>query len=142
MSDNLHNAIITHARRHGGWQTIGWRDGFRAACRENAAWQSEIDGDGFDELFGDFILRPDAWRIVKEGPDTPDMDWERDVLVLEFLEVEIAHPMPLTKRRDYIDLWMRLDGSDHFHLRVYRAERYMPITCWLDFDTVGYEMGL
>lgn len=62
--------------------------------------------------------------------------------MLEFLEVEIAHPMTLEKREAYTALWWRFDASDMFHFRCYVAERYGEIKLWLDTETAYEESAL
>jgi hypothetical protein len=141
--DTLHDRIVEKACRDDGWQTGDWRRAFLALCREHPAWQGEIEDDGDDGLFAGVTIRPDAWRLCKEGPETPrDDPWSYDVLVLEFLEVEITHPMSLDKRRAYVNLWWRFDASNCFHFRVYRAERYTAPHLWLDTATVYDEMAI
>lgn len=142
--DTLHDRIIEKACRDGGWQRGDWRRAFLTKCRTHPAWIGEVEDAGsLSELLGDFRPCPDAWRLVEEGPNTPKDDpWNYDMLVLEFLEVEIAHPMSLAKRRAYVGLWWRLDSTTRFHFRVYRAERYKAPELWLDTHTVYDETGL
>jgi hypothetical protein len=142
MTDTLHEAIIERACRRDGWHVGGWKKAFLAKCRANPSWCDEVTGDLVQDLFAEFRQIPDAWRLVVEDEHTPGMDWNHPVLVLELLEVEISHPMSLDKRRAYVGLWHRFDGSDHFHLRIYRAERYQPPMLWLDFDTIHDEMAI
>jgi hypothetical protein len=137
--DSLHKRIVANAR-YEGWQTAGnWKKAFLDKCRENPEWQGEAEADTDDagryELFADIRCIPDGWRLKVEGPETetPNGDpWSYPVLVLEFLEVEITHPMPLNKRDAYMSLWWTMDATSCFHFRVYRAERYGPIQLWLD----------
>lgn len=145
MEDTIHNRIIARARRD-GWQRGPWKPVFLKKCREREAWREEIeaetDDDGICELFDGFRSVPDAWRLVAEDETTQNGSlWCHPVLVLEFLEVEITHPMPLHKRDEYTKLWWAMDGTDSFHLRVYRAERYGPIELWLDTETIYYDMA-
>lgn len=134
MRDSIHNRIITSALRQ-GWQTGNWREAFIKKCKENPDWYTSLTEDETDPdtpggigniLWHGFNGRPDAWRIVVEG----------DLLVMEFLEVEVTHPMPLHKRDAYIWMWWRFDGTDYFHMRGYRADRYGPIVVWLDAEEV------
>lgn len=148
MSRNtLHEKIIDRACRDEGWKRGNWKVALRAKLREEP-WVHEAE-----EMLGDILeirRTPDAYRIIVEGPSDdqdfkPDVineEWGYSVLVLEFLEVEIGHPMPLEKRRDYTGLWWRFDASDLCHLRVYIAERYGPIKLWLDTDTIYQETAL
>ena len=142
MNDTLHNAIIEKACRD-GWQRGSWKQAFVAKCRERPDWEGEITDDGVrEELLDDFRRIPDAWRFVVEDENTSGQKWNYPVLILEFLEVEIAHPMPLEKRREYVAFWWRLDSTTNFHFRVYRAERYKAPELWLDTETIYHEMSL
>lgn len=134
----LHTHIIDWACKKHGWHRGNWRKALAEKCKENPYWQSALEVDA--EIFETISRHPDAWRIVTEGPKTPGVKWNYDVLVLEFLEVEISHPMPLDKRQDYVDWWWQFDGTDFFHFRVYRVERYGEIKLYLDTDTV-YDEG-
>lgn len=150
-ADTLHEALIDKLCRNGeGWQRGNWKSAFIKRARQNAWWAGEIeddngkpDRDAIDALFGGLPrLIPDAFRFTVEGPDTPNQHWGSEVLILEFLEVEIGHPMPLNKRRNYVTLWWRLDASSSFHFRVYRVERYGSPVLWLDHDAAYEEISL
>lgn len=139
-SATLHEAIIERAIRHDGWQRGDWRAAFIKRCQEQKHWQADLyDNDQGREIWGGFRRNPDAWRIVAEDEATPGREWLKPILVMEFLEVEIEHAMPLEKRRAYTGLWWRFDGTGAFHCRVYTAGRYGRITCWLDEDTIHHE---
>lgn len=142
MRDTLHDSILQRECRRDGWQTGNWKTAFAKAARADEQFHDEFveSEDNGNELWEGIRRSPDAWRIVTEGPETPGKDWGCPILVLEFLEIEIAHPMPLDKRDDYIDLWWRFDGSSVFHLRVYHIGRYGTASVWLDMDTVHQEM--
>ena len=146
--DTLHKRILANAR-YQGWETGGgWKKAFQTKCRDDETWQGEFETDtddtGHYELFDDVRCIPDGWRLKVEGPETPTPNgdpWPYPVLVLEFLEVEISHPMPLEKRDQYMDLWWLMDGTSCFHFRVYRAERYGPIVLWLDHDAAYSDLA-
>jgi len=133
----LHERIVKKACKD-GWQRGNWRKPFLATCGNNPMWQGEIESSDGRALIADMTMHPDAWRLIVEGPDTPEKEWGYPVLVLEFLEVEITHPMPLLKREDYRQLWRRFDATSCFHFRVYRSDRYVPMMLWLDTGT-AYE---
>lgn len=137
--DTLHEALIDKFCRHDGWQRGSWKPAFLKKAQEDPFWAGELAEGGEDELLGGLPrVIPDAFRFVVEGPDTPNADWGYKVLILEFLEVEIGHPIPLNKRRALIKYWWRFDASSSFHFRVYRATRYESPTLWLD-HAVAYE---
>lgn len=140
--DTLHDFILQRECRRDGWQTGNWKTAFAKAARADEQFRDEFVEceDNGRELWEGIRRTPDAWRIVTEGPGTPDKNWSYPVLVLEFLEIEISRPMDLDKRADYISLWWRFDGSSVFHLRVWHIGRYGPATVWLDMDTVHQEM--
>lgn len=143
MQNSLHEKIIDRAAKE-GWQRGNWKSALRAKLKEEL-WADEAL-DILDDI-SDVRRTPDAWRLRVEGPanvkpDVINEDWNYPVLVLEFLEVEISHPMSLDKRRDYTAIWWRFDASDAFHFRGYIAERYGPIKCWLDTETIYEESML
>lgn len=141
--DTLHEALIDKFCRHDGWQRGSWKPAFLKRALDNPEWAGELEEGGDDELLGGLPrVIPDAFRFVVEGPGTAGADWSYEVLVLEFLEVEISHPIPLAKRRNLIKLWWRFDASSSFHFRVYRATRYGPPTLWLDHDVAYEEIAL
>lgn len=105
-----------------GWQTGNWRPALRKAAQANAFWKSEIADRETIEVLKLSTEHPDAWRFVTEGEDTGR--WSYDVLVIEFMEVEISHPVSAEKAQGYIDLCRLLDGTAFFHFRAFRMDKY------------------
>src|SRR6185295_2646526 len=98
--DTLHEALIDQLCRTDGWQRGPWKLAFLTKCKEHPHWAGEVAEGAYDEIWGGLPrLIPDAFRLVVEGPQTPGVSWGGDTLILEFLEVEISHPIPLNKRR-------------------------------------------
>lgn len=142
MQDTLHDRLVDLFCRNDGWKTGPWKPAFRAKCRENPAWLGDFEDGGKDDLWAGIRFNPDAWRLVVEGADTPNTPWNYDVLIVEFLEIEIFHPIPLDKRRNLIDLWWRFDSTSCFHMRVYCAGRYGDAKLWLDTESAIREVAL
>lgn len=145
MGQELHTFIVRRECRNDGWQTGNWKTGFAKAAKGNDQFagefeESEDNGNGIWD--GMPILIPDAWRVVVEGPETEGKHWGGPVMVLEFLEVEISHPIPFDKHRNYVHLWWRFDGTSCFHFRVYRIGRYGPSTLWLDTETAHSDIAI
>lgn len=145
MRDTLHEFIVRRECRNNGWQTGNWKTGFAKAAKADPRFEGEFtetENNG-DEIWGDMPrMIPDAWRIVAEGPETEGKDWGCPVLVLEFLEVEIGHPIPFEKHRNYAQLWWRFDGTSCFHFRVYRIGRYGPAELWFDFQAALEDIAI
>lgn len=138
MGQELHSFIIRRECKNNGWQTGTWKAGFAKAAKADERFEGEFveSEDNGNEIWGGIpTLIPDAWRIVIEGPETEGADWGCPVMVLEFLEVEISHPIPYDKHRNYAHLWWRFDATGCFHFRVYRIGRYGDAVLWLDTGT-------
>lgn len=145
MAQELHTFIVKRECRNNGWQTGRWKAGFAKAAKSNPEFEDEFtesENNG-DEIWGDIpVVIPDAWRIVVEGPETEGRGWGVPVMVLEFLEVEISHPIPFAKHQAYVHLWWRFDATSCFHFRVYRIGRHGPAVLWLDNDTALADVGI
>lgn len=145
MGQEIHSFIIRRECRNSGWQTGRWKEGFAKAAKSDDRFAGEFEEseDNGDGIWGGIpILVPDAWRVVVEDENTPGKDWSYPILVLEFLEVEITHPIPVAKRRNYVNLWWRFDGTSCFHFRVYHIGRYGPAELWLDVNAAIEELSL
>jgi hypothetical protein len=145
MAQELHRFIVQRECRNNGWQTGRWKAGFAKAAKADPRFAGEFaesENNG-DEIWGDIpTLIPDAWRVVVEGPETEGKNWGCPVMVLEFLEVEIGHPIPFEKHRNYVHLWWRFDGTGCFHFRVYRIGRHGPAALWLDTETAHQDIAI
>lgn len=117
-----------------GWSLKGWRDGVYTMLRNLGALTGEQDAwMDVPEILDDFKktrLIPDAWRIVVEGKQ---QGWLHNVLVIEFMEVEVTHPLPAEKVAMYDNLWWALDYTEYLYFRLwkmdatgYRTEFYDP----------------
>lgn len=138
MAQELHSFIVRRECHNNGWQTGRWKVGFAKAAKADARFAGEFieSEDNGNQIWGNLpIMTPDAWRIVVEDENTLGKSWGCPVMVLEFLEVELSHPIPFEKRRNYMALWWNFDGTNCFHFRVYRIGRYGPAELWLDVDT-------
>lgn len=145
MGQELHSFIVRRECRENGWQRGNWKTGFAKAAKANEEFADEFieSEDNGDQIWGDIpILIPDAWRIAFEGPETEGKNWGCPVLVLEFLEVEVSHPIDYDKHHNYVHLWWRFDGTSCFHFRVYRIGRYGPATLWLDVETAHADIAI
>lgn len=148
----LHDLLIQRACDTDGWTRLTrktpWREPFVTACRDNDEWWGEIAG-GIDEETGEFVeselttvfrsfsVLPDAWRLRHETPETPNTSrWGYDVLVLEFLEVEVDHGITDAKLNAYLDLWWAFDASSSFCMRVFHMDRFGIVRPYLTEDTI------
>lgn len=97
---------------------------------------SKVDEDELAWPIRSMLLQvkcvPDAWRLRVEGPKE---GWGYPVLVLEFLEIEVTNHIDDRKLIQYNNLWWGLDGTDMFHFRVFRMDRYGIVTPLLTEDT-------
>lgn len=125
----LHKQLIKKACDTAGWKSDtnrrGWRPAFRAMLND-PRWIDERDE--VLEHLSDFVARPDAWRI-----------WVRDedaMLFLEFLEVEVSHPIDEEKKEHYKWFWWALDGSDGVRLQIWRMDRFGIISEFMTGDTI------
>lgn len=139
----LHQRLIEKAKEQ-GWQVGGWRDGLFKKCRENPHWKSEMffsfpNEDQESELHEEVMAlwtRPDAWRIVVEGKAE---GWSYDVLVLEFLEVEVTGRVDADKQDAYRSFWWALDATSAYFFRVWHMDRFGTTRPYITEKTI-YEM--
>jgi hypothetical protein len=129
---SMHERIIDDACARDGWQRRGWRIAIAKAF-DDPSWAGEYAEDVEPAewvwpLFRDLSRVPDAWRIRFEGKEH---GWGHPVMVIEFLEVEISHPMGERKEHDYIAIWSALDDTDFYHFRVFRRFWTDPMHLWL-----------
>ena len=142
---SIHEALLAKHFQDGTWNPpAGWK-----AAAVGLATTSGYDGFELRELLDKFPFRPDAYRLVIEGPARPGFPsptqsgrWGYPVLVIELLEVEIGHPLTTDKRRAYTDLWWLLDASACFALRVFVQGRYgEPILLTTDDEVWTWIVG-
>lgn len=135
MPGELHQRLLQRAVDQ-GWEVGKWKAAFHRKARE-PHWRHEYRADrDFQDIFKGAWPRPDAWRIIVEGPETPGKDWGHEVLVLEFLEVEVTHFIGKEKQEAYEGLWWQFDGTSLFHFRVFQMDKYGTIRLYLDRETI------
>jgi hypothetical protein len=136
MESNLHRQLIQQAEQD-GWVRMtrdapgDWRAVFRKMICD-PHWRGEADG--LDTVIRAKVLHPDAWRIKIEGSETGN--WNYDVLVLEFLEVEVTGKMSADKKRAYEQLWITFDCTALLAFRVFRMDRFGVIRPFLTENTI------
>lgn len=114
----LHQHLIDLACENGGWEIGAWKSMFRKIL-QHKPWS--IGADGVLATIDRVQLRPDAWRTVREGTE---QGWSTDVLVLEFLEVEVGHRLSHDKVIEFANLFWALDETDYLHFRAWKMDRY------------------
>lgn len=138
-----HERLIEQAAAQGWAKSTAasnWRAGFRRATRERY-WRDRA-GEDVQEIIDLVAARPDAWRITIEGPETPDAEWSHPVMVLEFLEVEVTNRINEDKRDHYRDIWGMFDGTDFFHFRVWRMDRFGYILPYVVDINTAYDSSM
>jgi hypothetical protein len=124
-----HTRLLEQAKAH-GWNVGKWRQGFRAFLAEPSwageHWTEVEDWSDFEDAIERLGRVPDAWRIVIE--DERGGHWQHPVAVLEFLEVEVTHPLTDGKLWDYVRFWWRADATEYFAFRVWRMDRSGHVT--------------
>lgn len=136
----LHQQLVKKAQEQ-GWQVGGWRASLFKKCCENPEWAAEMffDDDQESELHETVMelwTRPDAWRISVEGKTE---GWSYDVLVLEFLEVEVTGRVDKDKQSAYRDLFWAFDAAASYHFRAWHMDRFGTIRPYITEDTI-YKM--
>lgn len=125
----LHNRLIRQACATGGWKINekdnGWRKAFRAMLQDSRWDTDRADMIGF---MAEMNARPDAWRM--------SVDDDEDMLLLEFLEVEVWHRISDDKKTIYQDFWWRLDASDGVRLQIWRMDRFGIISQFMTEETI------
>lgn len=117
MSD-LHRKLTDLAHENGGWEVGVWKAPMRVLL-QSEPWKR--DADGLTGYLGNVKARPDAWRISREGRAE---GWGHDVLVLEFLEVEVGHRIDRNKLAEFANIFWMFDATDRFHFRAWKMDRF------------------
>jgi len=112
-----------------GWQEGGWRKRVSRSIRGLGVLLEIPDASDEAPLLLEDLEAvqaiPDAWRIQSEGPDNDPhgQGWLHKIMVLEFAEVEVTHPMSEAKIAMYESLWWWFDASEYAHFRLWRVDR-------------------
>lgn len=114
----LHKHLIEEELKN-GWRTGKWRVPFLQMLDADP-WKRASDPFLVSHI-NKFSFIPDLWRITVEGEKN---GWGHDVLVVEFLEVEVTSPVTPEKCKAYQGLYWTFDGTEAFHLRVFRKDRW------------------
>jgi hypothetical protein len=136
MESTLHKQLIKRAESD-GWIRMersvsgDWRAAFARTIRQ-PRWSGEAEELG--DVIKSKVLHPDAWRINVEGADTGR--WNYDVLVLEFLEVEVTGKMSADKKRAYERLWLAFDSTALLAFRVFHMDRFGVVRPFLTDGTI------
>ena len=117
---NHHDELIARATKDGWIRGHAWRAALHHIGSERGYDELKV----LEEDLTSDLPRPDAWRIVIEGPETPNQFWNYEVVVLEFLEVEVTSGITQAKDEWYRFLWDIFDATHFFHLRIWHMDRF------------------
>jgi hypothetical protein len=135
MPSELHEQLIEQARVE-GWNKDRWKKAFLHRIKFDWEYDWYDENEDILEAINKSWCRPDAWRIVVEGPEH---GWNFPLLILEFLEVEVSHQIDQSKKNAYIHLWFAFDDTQAFMLRVFRMDRFGNTFPYITENTV-FEM--